>query len=406
MHYRLLDFLCCPACEGALHLSNIEERKLEHPREGTFGPCGACAFTASSHYPYNDDEGRCRACWAVEITGGDLLCLACGASYPIIDGVPRMLPAGLGGNAAELSSIKKHTQKNFGYEWLFYARHGWDYGSDKRYDPNRFAVEKDNFVRKALVDPEEFEGKLVLDAGCGNGRYSNQARALGAEVVGMDISNAVDAACANLADRPEAHIVQADIFNPPFRRNTFDRVFSLGVLMHTGNARKAFWSLIRFMKPGGTISMHLYRQGNRIYEWVDDRLRRFTVTMDLDRLLKLSSRGARIAKLVYNTRWLTGGRPLLYELMNCFIRLEMAEHNVFDWYSAPVASHHTYNEARGWLRDNELDLTGSNERRKPWLIRLLASTAGGVTVKGQKRRVQADPAHPTETTQTVVPHST
>jgi len=317
-----------------------------------------------------------------------------------------MLPPGLEGNEADLASIKEHTQRNFGYEWQFYARHGWDYGADKKYDPHRFEVERDNFVRKALVRQREFQGRLVLDAGCGNGRYSNQARALGAEVVGIDISHAVDAAHENLADRPNVHIVQADIFNPPFRKNAFDRVFSLGVLMHTGNARRAFESLVRHLKPGGSISFHLYRRGNRMYEWVDDRLRRRTVNMDLDRLLRLSNRGARFAKVMFTTRWLTGGRPLLYEFMNCFIRLEMAEHNVFDWYSAPVASHHTYDEARRWLRDNELELTASNERLKSWVVRLLASPAGGVTVKGRKRLAIPDHAHHPHQSRTTESHST
>lgn len=385
MRYRLLEFLRCPACEGHLSLSNAVERTHTDVSDGSFNECTDCAFSGSIHFPAASTDTKCSACWHVEVVSADLNCQLCSAHFPVIDGVPRMLPERDILRKEELGEVKEHTQKNFGFEWQFYARHGWDYGTDKIYDPNRFEVEKDNFVRKALVLPEEFASGLVLDAGCGNGRYSLQSHALGAEVVGMDLSIAVDAAAANLADHPDVHIVQGDIFNPPFARNTFDRVFSLGVLMHTGNARRAFESLLRFVKPGGLISIHLYSKGNAIYEFVDRVLRKRTIHMDLQKLLRHSNRGARFARMVYNTRWITRGRPLLYELMNCFIRLEMAEHNVFDWYSAPVASHHTYPDTHRWFRDNEIEITADNNRKKPWPVRLLSSVAGGVGVKGRKR---------------------
>ena len=52
-------------------------------------------------------------------------------------------------------------------------------------------------------------------------------------VVAVDLSRAIDAACANLDERENIHFVQADIFKLPFRPDTFDFVYSWGVLHHT-----------------------------------------------------------------------------------------------------------------------------------------------------------------------------
>ena len=107
--------------------------------------------------------------------------------------------------------------------------------------------------------PDFFKDKLVLDAGCGYGRHSRVVHEFGAEVVGMDLSVAVLNAKRITCDLPNAHIVQADLFEPPFRKGTFDLVFSWGVLHHTPDPRRAFEGLADFVKGGGDISVKIYR---------------------------------------------------------------------------------------------------------------------------------------------------
>ena len=75
---------------------------------------------------------------------------------------------------------------------------------------------------------EDYRGRLVLDAGVGAGRFAEIASNKGAEVVGVDLSQAIDAAYENIGSRPNVHLVQADIFAMPFRDGTFDMAYSVG----------------------------------------------------------------------------------------------------------------------------------------------------------------------------------
>jgi len=367
---------------GQLRLVESIETECSEVAKGEFRECRECAFKRSQFFPARDPEKKCAVCWKIQILQGRLQCLQCTESFPIQDGVPRFLNHLQVREADTRENLKEETQKAFGFEWDFYRRLGWDYGGDKVFDPGRGEIERNNFFYKGMVREEEFAGKVVLDAGCGNGRYSFHARNLGAEVIAVDLSESVRVAAENLARCPDVHIVQADIFNLPLGRNCFDRIFSIGVLMHTGDAKRALKSLVSHLKPGGIVSVHVYRKGNGIYEWVDKVIRSTTVRMSSKRLLAWSRIGASLARAVYATRLLTFGKPILYQLMNCFIRLEAAEHNVFDWYSAPVASHHTYREVFAWFEESNLKILEHRQVRKNPLVRLLASPAGGVTVKG------------------------
>jgi len=106
--------------------------------------------------------------------------------------------------------------------------------------------------------PVEMSGKKYVEFGCGPGRFLDIVRKNGGIGVGIDLSNAVDAAQKNLGDDPNVLIVQGDIFSPPFRQNFFDGGYSIGVLHHTPDPERGLKSLCSVIKPGGKIACCVY----------------------------------------------------------------------------------------------------------------------------------------------------
>ncbi len=336
-----------------------------------------------------------------EIMAGILRCTgaACEAWYPVTGGVPRMLPPELRQNLTAafaeeyrsrlaangvapaapdapaddpLRGLKRHTIRNFGFEWLEYARFGWD-------DPVwNIGHEEALFRRKALLEPADVEGRLVLDAGCGNGRYSYWAARYGARVVGVDLGDGVESAAANTRDLPNVQIVQGDIFRLPFAKRTFDAIFSIGVLMHTGDARQATASLARLVRSGGSLTVHLYGKGNPVYEVIDWSLRQWTTRLSIDRLQAVTRR-------LYRGRQALE-RAGLADFVNRFVRIGSHPHIIFDWYAAPIATHHTYREVLGWFAEMGLPVVRTNEETdlplKQRIVRPIVGLPGIVTVKG------------------------
>ena len=116
------------------------------------------------------------------------------------------------------------------------------------------------------LKPQELKGALVLDAGCGNGRFTRACAALGPHmVVGTDLSQSVTAARANTADLSNVAILKGDIFDLPFPPFSFDQVFSIGVIHHLPDPRAGFLALTKLLKPGAKISIWVYAQeGNEL----------------------------------------------------------------------------------------------------------------------------------------------
>src|SRR4029077_14777079 len=140
------------------------------------------------------------------VSSGTLTCPA-RHSFPITDGIPRVVQH-------ELNADQARTRDSFGYEWTkLYPEHG--------HSTPEWQAERDIFLEYTRSVPSDFKGKLVLDGGCGNGRYAKLANDWGARVVAVDISDAVEIASANVADRPGVDVVQADLFKLPFRPDTF-----------------------------------------------------------------------------------------------------------------------------------------------------------------------------------------
>jgi len=137
--------------------------------------------------------------------------------------------------------IKKVIQ-SFSNEW---AEH--EYGQTRTWGLN-VGQRKQRFIHQMdLLDPNELKGKLLLDAGCGNGELSIGLSTLGLRVVAMDLSRSVYRAKAFDKDK-KIEIVRGSVSHPPFKPNTFDIVFSSGVLHHNPDTKHAFIKLSTTVK--------------------------------------------------------------------------------------------------------------------------------------------------------------
>ena len=133
---------------------------------------------------------------------------------------------------------------------------------------------------------EELEGRTVLEAGCGAGRFTRIFAEARARLVSFDYSAAVDACSENNGHFPNATLLQCDIFAMPFRRDAFDFVFCHGVLQHTPDPKGAFMALAASVKPGGRLSIDIYRKDGLIRPWKSKYLwRPLTTRMKPEALL-------------------------------------------------------------------------------------------------------------------------
>jgi SAM-dependent methyltransferase len=72
-------------------------------------------------------------------------------------------------------------------------------------------------------------------------------------------------------------VVQADLYHLPFRPGSFDQVFSIGVLHHTPDTRRAFEAITEFAKDGGRVSIWVYHPDDKTSS---NRWRHFTTRLD------------------------------------------------------------------------------------------------------------------------------
>jgi SAM-dependent methyltransferase len=214
---NLLNYLICPACGGSLDCQVYEEDKS---------------------LPW------------LEIIAGCLTCMCCENQFLVKDGIPRML-------LGELSAPVQTTVTGFGWEWLKFDRQ----------IQGTYMTGKDNFLDFIYpITETDFDDKLVLDAGCGMGRFLKLGAEFGSrEIIGVDLSDSVIAAYQNTRMLANAHVVQADIHALPFPPQ-FDYIFSVGVLHHLPDPQAGFAYLARLLNDRGQLSAWVYGEENN--SWV------------------------------------------------------------------------------------------------------------------------------------------
>jgi len=308
------------------------------------------------------------------------VCPKCNEKYPIVNGILRFVPESYMNYNENKNTIEEKTKNYFGFEWQEFDN--WGFIDDNCIDEknNEFfggtiSARKLTFDSKCRLSLNDLKkSHMILDAGCGNGRYTYEAAERGdAIVIGVDIGyGSVESAFKNNAKHENVYIIQASLFQLPFIDEVFDASFANGVLMHTGNAEKAFFEIARTIKKNGKFVVNIYHKLNPLWELNDFLLRLITVRMSVKQNMLLAGFLARIGRVISKSQ-------MLFIIVNLFFRIQPTIHHMFDWYSAPIATHHTYKEVAGWFTRCHFHVLDSlpkhNIFRRPWALNL----------KGQKK---------------------
>jgi len=302
-----------------------------------------------------------------EILEGFFSC-ACGARYPVIGGVPRMLPndllvgleedypeffrthrpqAGAAGDVRTQTTDKqRRTQKAFGYEWTWAD----DYDADNFSD-----WLPDGFEAETL-----FRGKVGLEVGCGAGRHAARTSSIAAEHFAVDLSRAVDAAFERNRDVPNCHVIQADAFNLPFRERTFEYVYCLGVLQHMPDPEAGFQALAKQPKAGGVLVANVYAATRPVSQFLLEVARKITTRLphSLLKVLSIAAGYFEYGIFIGPWRWLRSKRlgrwlrPIVPERIDRYADYDL--HTcVTDWFdrlSCPVKKHYKREDVFRWYR--------------------------------------------------------
>ncbi len=261
-------------------------------------------------------------------------CPGCKARFFVVRGVPRFVDSDA-------------YAKSFSFEWKRHPCTQLDSAASRE--------SEETFRAKTGLRPEDVAGRLVLDVGCGMGRFADVVSRWGGQVVGVDLGLAIEAAHANLEGRANVRLLQADLFQFPFRRGAFDIVYSIGVLHHTPDCEKAFRQLVPFVRPGGRLCVWVYGTMGP-WERFARLYRRVTVRMPR-RLLHALCHAA--VPWYYLCRLPLVG-PLLWTLFPISLHPnpDWRVLDTFDWYSPRYQSLHTFPEVYRWFRSEGLvDIT-------------------------------------------------
>jgi SAM-dependent methyltransferase/uncharacterized protein YbaR (Trm112 family) len=303
-----------------------------------------------------------------EIMEGAFRC-PCGVVYPIIGGVPRMLPPHL---LAELerdypaffelygdqisvagfarrpeTQVLRQTQEAFGYEWTWAAD----------YHAANFA----DWLPEGLTAEDLFPGRVGLEVGCGAGRHAAATARLAKEHFAVDLSRAVDAAFPRTRALPNCHVIQADAFHLPFAKATFDYVYCLGVLQHLPNPETGFHALAGQTRLGGLLLVNVYQASRPIMLFLLEAVRQVTIRLPMWLVKDVSVAAGCVDYGLFIGPWRRVRSTAIGRLLRRFVPTRIDEYAkydfhtcVTDWFdrlSCPVKKHYRRDHLLRWYEE-------------------------------------------------------
>ncbi len=162
-------------------------------------------------------------------------------TYEITNGIPRFVKD-------EGSSDK------CGWQWNKWARVQFE---DENIGRPMEGYSKNMFSTITEFNKSEIQNKLVLDIGCGSGRFADIVSNMGAITIALDYSNAIDAAKDNVTNK-NVLFIQGDALSLPIKNEVIDFSYSIGVLHHTPNPKKGVEEAYRVLKKDGIFAISVY----------------------------------------------------------------------------------------------------------------------------------------------------
>lgn len=301
-------------------------------------------------------------------TEAQYVCPNCHRTYPVIDHIPRFL--------TDLSEREQQVQRSFHLEQIRYL-------DSRHLHFGQVLVEQ--WLEDVQLPRDYFKGKLVLDAGCGAGRWTYAMALLGATVVAVDFTEGgVQVTHQATADMDNVAVIQGNIVSLPFKHERFDFVVSWGVLHHTPNTKSAFECLVPLVKKQGQLYVMVYEKHNPL---------KFVFTNLIRRVLRMFSeeRRYRICK------WFVIQNPILFRLLRdriiCSLNakgddpLEIStlQLGLYDAYSPEFNHLHSRQEVEAWFQERGFEricLTKPVRFTVRKDIRLFGECGGSVNMRG------------------------
>ncbi|MEE3235090.1 MAG: class I SAM-dependent methyltransferase [Candidatus Latescibacterota bacterium] len=170
--------------------------------------------------------------------------------------------------------FRRQTLKNYDYTW---NRLKGD--PDVRSEFWQKNVSQFLVQQELCIAPEWFVGRKVLDVGCGGGRWTFGFQELGCEVTAVDASASAVDFVRNEVANDKTKVYHSDLFELPdeVTRDSYDLVFSWGVLHHTGDTYRALQTITELVKPDGTLYIYLY--GRKSWSPIKQLLVKLTRTL-------------------------------------------------------------------------------------------------------------------------------
>src|SRR5262249_21993776 len=274
------------------------------------------------------------------IEEGTLECRSCGASYPIEHGVPVFVPD---------QDRRDVVQTTSGF-----ARN-WDEYNDVILQNEEL---NDELFRDWIspVDPNSFAGKLVLEPGCGMGRWLRiAARYSPRTLIGVDYSSIAYTAARNVREMENVHVIRADIHKLPLKKR-IEWTYCLGVVHHTPEPEKTFDALVSVLGPAGRMTVWVYgKEGNRWIHALVTPLRKHVTSRLPHGVLGIVSTA--LALPLFAAARLSVRVPLPYrEYLQYLARYPFRYMSQIVYYHlAPEIAHYlSRDEVEGWARKHGL----------------------------------------------------